>query len=1030
MKKGWKIALISLGSLIGTIAIVVAVACWLLFTPARLTSIVNKLSDKYLLCENHFGKVSLSIFKTWPDAGLEVEDVVLINPYRLPEGNALAASAVQNDTLARMKSLTVGIDLKRFLKDRTIIVRQLRVDDTYANLYTAPDGWSNLDIFAPGEETPEEEEEATGEPMKVQLDKIVVNNLSAQYCDLQQLMLARADNLDLKLKGEWLEKRANADLSLDVACLMVDMRDSIGNPNIYAELDNPSITLDGYKDPAVLEDNVLEGTLKLVVPKGRVTMGDKDFVTNAMLDSRHDLLEARMRVAADLEKKHIYVNESSWISLLDYILGLRGNVALADGDRPMNMDVYLSTDRWQVGDLIAMLPPFITQSLKGMRVDGKASLAAHVYGQMAEGRMPLVDAEVELAKGSFAAPKMLPAPLRDIDAKLSARLNLSSDTAFSGISKVDIDHLNAKLKHSTVSVSGTVDDLMGDMLVDAHIKGNVEMPDLQCFLPDTMPLDMQGTARLNLYAKSRLSALTGMALEKIKATGTMRLSKLDVTYDSIHANSPQLDVALALPTKRQSSKVAELIGVQVKGGSLYVKMDNLNMDAHIDNPDIKVGLPNILNDKQPLAAAFNIKASRINAEKDSMIVYSDTLLLKGSVRNDTTQDNVLKQWNPDVDIDLHRGVVAMAGMSEAVRMPSFKFNYKPEVCQIEQADILWGVSDYHLSGKVYGVEDWLSHKAMLHGTLDFSSQYADIDQLMGILSGMGTDEDTLQQQRMEDNVPAEANPFIVPKDVNVRLNTHITRCVAFGNDLNTLGGSLTINNGVAVLDQMGFTCKAARMQLTGVYKSPRVNNLFTGLDFHLLDIQIEDLLDMIPSIDTLVPMLKAFKGKANFHMAAECALDAFYKPKMSTLLGAAAISGKDLVVLDNESLASMARLLQFKNWREKDNNIGVDSISVEAQVVRRNITVYPFLLNLHNYQLCIGGHHSLDNKCSYHLELLKCPLPARLAIDVTGNISKPKIELGQVMYSDMYKPEEKDYLSAYTLRVKNQVRQYLEANVR
>ena len=155
MKKGWKIALISLGSLIGTIAIVVAVACWLLFTPARLTSIVNKLADKYLLCENHFGKVSLSLFKTWPDAGLEVEDVVLINPYHLPEGNALAASAVQNDTLARMKSLTVGLDVKAFLKDGTIIVRQLRVDDTYANLYTDPDGWSNLDIFAPGEETPQ-----------------------------------------------------------------------------------------------------------------------------------------------------------------------------------------------------------------------------------------------------------------------------------------------------------------------------------------------------------------------------------------------------------------------------------------------------------------------------------------------------------------------------------------------------------------------------------------------------------------------------------------------------------------------------------------------------------------------------------------------------------------------------------------------------------------------------------------------------------------------------------------------------------
>ena len=158
---------------------------------------------------------------------------------------------------------------------------------------------------------------------------------------------------------------------------------------------------------------------------------------------------------------------------------------------------------------------------------------------------------------------------------------------------------------------------------------------------------------------------------------------------------------------------------------------------------------------------------------------------------------------------------------------------------------------------------------------------------------MGSDEDTLQKQRQEDNVPKEANPFIVPKDVNVKLNTHINRCIAFGNDLNQLGGSVTVNDGVAILDQIGFTCKAARMQLTGVYKSPRVNHLFTGLDFHLLDIDIDELIDMIPSIDTLVPMLSAFKGKADFHLAAECNLDAFYKPKMSTLLGAAAISDSE-----------------------------------------------------------------------------------------------------------------------------------------
>ncbi len=1032
MKKGWKIALISLGSLLGLVAIVVVVACWLLFTPARLTAIVNKLADEHLLCENHFERVELSLFKTWPNVGVEVENVVLVNPYELPADNSLVASAVQNDTLARIRSLTVGLDLKAFLKDRSIIVRQLRVDDATANLYTAPDGWSNLDIFAKSEEEEEEDTTSSGLPETIQLEKIVVKNLSAQYCNLQQQMLARADALDLNLKGKKIEKVMDADLSLDVDCLMVDMRDSLGNPNIYAELDNPSIKMDGYSDPGVLEENMVEGKLALVVPKGRVTVGDKSFVTDAMLASRHDLLKVRLHYGTDMDFKNFSLMEPSSVSLLDYVIGMDGTVALADETEPMRVDVSYRLDDWKVGELLEVLPTFVTQSLKGMDVDARLGINGTAQGVVAEGRLPMINADVTLKKGSFSAPKMLPMPVKDINADLGVKLCLSTAEGYIVVpSTVTIRSLTVKTQKSNLAVEGTVDKYE-DLLLDARIKGNLNLPDLQTFLPDTMPIALEGTSKINLHVKSWLESLKKLNLEKIQANGTLDFAKLDVLYDSIHASSPSLKLAVSLPKVggKAKAKVHELIGARITGGQLNVEMAQNGLNAHVVDPDINVGLPNILDKKQNLAAAFDIKFSKVNAEMDSMLVYSDTLKLKGSVRNDKNQENVLKQWNPDVDIDILRGVLAMNSMSEAVRMTNFEFNYKPEVCNISRADILWGVSDYHLSGKVYGLEDWLDHKAMLHGTLDFGSQYADIDQLLGILSGMGSDEDTLQQQRVEDNVPKEANPFIVPKDVNVRINTHVTRCVAFGNDLNELGGSVTVNDGTAILEQVGFTCKAARMQLTGLYRSRRVNHLEIGLDFHLLDIDIDELLDMIPSIDTIVPMLSAFSGKANFHMAVNGALDAFYKPKMSTLVGAAAISGNDLVVMDNSTIATMARLLQFKNWREKDNNIGVDSISVEATVLRKEIRVYPFLLNLHNYQLCIDGRHSLENDCNYHLELLKCPLPARLAIDVAGNISKPQISLGKLMYPDLYMPEPSNKLSARTLEIKNLVRQALEANVK
>ena len=67
MKKWLKITLISLDSLIGVLLIVVAVALWLVFTPSQLTKIVNRLATNYVNCETHFGKVNLTLFKTFPD---------------------------------------------------------------------------------------------------------------------------------------------------------------------------------------------------------------------------------------------------------------------------------------------------------------------------------------------------------------------------------------------------------------------------------------------------------------------------------------------------------------------------------------------------------------------------------------------------------------------------------------------------------------------------------------------------------------------------------------------------------------------------------------------------------------------------------------------------------------------------------------------------------------------------------------------------------------------------------------------------
>lgn len=271
-----------------------------------------------------------------------------------------------------------------------------------------------------------------------------------------------------------------------------------------------------------------------------------------------------------------------------------------------------------------------------------------------------------------------------------------------------------------------------------------------------------------------------------------------------------------------------------------------------------------------------------------------------------------------------------------------------------------------------------------------------------------------------------ANPFIVPKDVDFRLNTHIKHTSAFGNELSSVGGGVTIKDGVAVVDQMGFVCKAAKMQLTAIYKSPRPNNLFLGLDFHLIDIQIAELIDMIPYVDTIVPMLASFNGNADFHLAAETYLNAYYKPKLSTLLGAAAITGKDLVVLDNDTFDQIAKLLMFK----KSTVNKIDSLDVEVTVFDREAEVYPFVVSMDKYQVCASGRHTLDNAYNYHLEILKSPLPTRIGVDVSGVLPKLNFKLGKVKYAELYNPEKQNAVQHRTMALKNLIRQSLEGNVR
>ena len=1056
IKKGWKITWIALGSLLGLVVVTVAVALWLVFTPSKLTKIVNGLVGNFITCDAKFGNVDLTLLSTFPDAGLKIEDVVIVNP-----GKGPIEEGVQNDTVAKIGSLTVGIDVKAFLKENKVIVHQVVLEDATANLFIDSLGAANFDIFPKSDDTTSSE---TQLPEVIDLKKIKIDNLNATFLNCKDgMMSAEVAGMDMNLKGSMEQEDIVADLKLEINQLFfaqgegqpmltahvkglelkadgkkagehidadiridgknvdLDQVDSLGNHTLKAALDNMLLKAKGNGDM-----DEMRCQLNLGVEKGTLNAAGTEMVNARLRESKKDLLGVEMPdVVIKLNKKEIWLSDSK-IKLDDYALSLNGQCSLATEERPLTMDMAVETDgSWRVKPLLDIVPERFVGFRKGMeQLDGDVSFGLNANGTLSDSTMPNIVGTITLADGRFYAPKMLPYKISKVKGELGVDLSLDKRKE----SHVTIKNLKAHTQGTDVALNGRVDDLLGDMRVDAKVKGTLPLEDVKPLLPKTMNIALEGDADVDVSAKFAMSQLKKQAYDKMKASGTVKLKSLQVDLDTIHAAAPDLDIALQLPATEHKGRMAD---VKLKGSGLKAKVGK-GINAEVENPDISIGVNNMM--KEQLAASFRIGMGETEANVDSMIFSLVELKLDGSMRMDSLQKDVLKKFNPRLKAETRNALVFMPQLPEAVRLRDFDMSYNPELIEIREAKVTLGHSDFELYGTVDNFEEWLDNKAMLKGDLNFTSDYADVDQIMNMFSGMGSDPDTLEALRKEDAVPAEANPFIVPKNVNVTLHTHIKRSIAFGNDLHDVAGALTIKDGRAVLDQMGFVCKAATMQLTALYKSDRPGHLFTALDFHLLDIQIDELLDMIPAVDTLVPMLSAFNGNANFHLAAETYLDARYQPKLPTLKGAAAITGENLVVMDNKDIATIAKLMRFKSWKDKDNKIKVDSLSVEMVAMDDGhgceVEIFPFLLNVGSYQVCISGLQGVDKNCNYHLELLKNPLLAKVGVDVKGSIVSPKISLGKVIYADLFRPKKQGVAEKRALEVKRKVREALEANVR
>jgi hypothetical protein len=397
--------------------------------------------------------------------------------------------------------------------------------------------------------------------------------------------------------------------------------------------------------------------------------------------------------------------------------------------------------------------------------------------------------------------------------------------------------------------------------------------------------------------------------------------------------------------------------------------------------------------------------------------------LNADLLNDQAKKDIFQQWRGTGFVKVNQGFVAMSALKYPLEIPSIQMDFTPEVFNIKESKLKIDQSDFSLSGKLNNVLSYFRNDSLLRGNFNFVSNKTDLVQLMQLTSGIGEEKPAKQQPETVE--PSSTGPYMVPKGMDVQLNVDVASANYGSGTARDIKGQLRVKDGLLILDDMRFVTPAAKMKLTTMYRTPRKNHLYMGLDFHMTEVEIAELLKMIPDVDTIMPMLRSFSGKGEFHMAAETYLDSLYNPKPSTIRGAASIRGTDLVLMDGETFSEIAKTLKFS----KKTFNKVDSLAAEFTVFKKEIDIYPFLIVMDKYKGVVAGRHNMDMSFDYHISVVDSPLPIKLGIDITGTLDDLKYRLAKCRYAEMYRPAARGEVQNKQLELRRLIRDALTKNL-
>ncbi|MGM9784116.1 MAG: AsmA-like C-terminal region-containing protein [Candidatus Cryptobacteroides sp.] len=504
-----------------------------------------------------------------------------------------------------------------------------------------------------------------------------------------------------------------------------------------------------------------------------------------------------------------------------------------------------------------------------------------------------------------------------------------------------------------------------------------------------------------------------LALRGVRAdldwSDTLMLKHSDEPKDNLKEKKP-----LVLPQMRVNLSVSDTdldVLDYVKDLSLRLSLsavndgDNTRLALLLTSPRIRAVTPAgrvSLRDFVLDVAAGNKAGVRTVARKehrnDEYLQEQDFLSSDINIQLDSALTALLRQWNPRVNLRFAKAAVRTPALPLRTRVDEFDASVDLNGLSIDALKLRCGASDLDLTGSVTGVSDITtgSGQGEYNIALDIHSKMIQANQLLAALEkgkGASSDSPAAEEEEdydavlEEDYISPEATAarqlklFVIPSNVNAEIHLQADRAIYSNICAEDLNARVRITERTAQVVDLKARTDFGAVSADAFYSTKTKKNINAGFDVKLQNITAEKLIDLVPAVDTLVPILSSFKGNLNCELAATTSLDTLYRPKLPTMEGAFRITGSELSLNQEGAFRKIAKILMFRD-RKKGR---IDSLYISGTVRNSQVRLYPFLLSLDRYSLALGGWQNFNGRFDYKVSLLRSPILIRFGVNLYGS---------------------------------------------